>query len=657
MFVLPDWFSITETLTSVNFAYFCPMRKIQIYIIWLLLALICSCANIGTPNGGPYDETPPKFISSKPERNQTNYKGKTIEILFDELVQIDKPSENVIVTPPQTQLPIIRPAGRKVSVELRDSLQENTTYTIDFTSSIADNNEKNVLENFSFAFSTGDIIDSLEVSGHLLNAENLEPMPGITIGLHKNTADSAFVKERFVRTSRTNDRGWFTIRNIAPGAYRMYALNDKNRDYKFDQPGEDIAFLDSLVIPVFEFATRQDTLWKDTLTIDTIRTIEYTRFMPDNIELRLFLEKFERQYILRPERSQANRFTLRFNAPLDTLIAPVPLNFAPADSNWYIAQWIEGKKAVNYWITDSLAWKQDTLQIAVNYPASDSLNILRLQTDTLAIFMRNRPQEAQRRKKDNEPEPIDFLGMNIKAPAMMDVFDTISVAFDEPVLNLNRDLFHMEQKIDTLWTPVEFDFLPDTTNVLAFFINRKWQYGEEYRLEVDSATIHSVYGKWNNRVSQTFKMKDEDQYGHLFINIVGLDTIPAYVDLLNAGDAPVRKAAVTDGGALFMNLPSGKYYARLIVDENNNFTWDTGNYAEKRQPENVYYYPKEIEIMKNWQIEIQDPPWNIRALPLTRQKPLEITKNKPKEATKTQRDYRNEGKQQSPSGGLGGLRF
>jgi uncharacterized protein (DUF2141 family) len=632
------------------------MKKIPICIVLLLPALIYSCANIGSPNGGPYDETPPRFISSRPERNQTNYKGKTVEILFDELIQIDKPGENVIVTPPQSQIPVIRSAGRKITVELHDSLQENTTYTIDFTGSIADNNEKNVLENFSFAFSTGDVIDSLEVSGYLLNAENLEPMQGITVGLHRNPEDSAFVKERFVRTSRTNDRGWFAIRNIAPGAYRIFALNDKNRDYKFDQPAEDIAFLDSLIVPAFEFASRQDTLWKDSLTVDTIRTIAYTRFMPDDIELRLFLEKFERQYILRPERSQENRFTLRFNAPLDTLAAPVPLNFSPA-GNWYVAQWAEGKKAIHYWISDSLVWKQDTLQMAVEYPASDSLNILRPQTDTLSVFMRNRPQETKKRKNDSEPEPVGFLGMNINASGVMDVFDTLSIVFDEPVFNLEKDLFRLGRKVDTVWIPAEFDFLPDTADVLRFFINRKWKYGEEYRLEADSASIRNIYGKWNDRVSQTFKMKDEDQYGHLFIHIAGLDTVPAYVDLLNAADAPVRKAPVTNGGALFMNLPPGKYYARLILDENGNFTWDTGNYAEKRQPEYVYYYPKVIEIMKNWQIEIQDPPWDIRAVPPVRQKPPEITKNKPKEATKPKRDYKNEGKQQSSSGGMGGLRF
>lgn len=224
-----------------------------------------------------------------------------MEILFDELVQLDKPSENVIITPPQMQLPVIRAAGKKVVVELKDTLKENTTYTIDFTNSISDNNEKNVFENFSFAFSTGDVIDTLEVSGILLNAENLEPMPGITIGLHKNLEDSAFVKLPFDRTSRTNDKGQFTIRNISPGSYRIFGLNDVNRDYKFDQPGEEIAFNDSIIIPSLELTTRQDTLWKDSLTIDTIRTVAYTRYFPDDIELRLFKEDFVRQYLLKPE--------------------------------------------------------------------------------------------------------------------------------------------------------------------------------------------------------------------------------------------------------------------------------------------------------------------------------------------------------------------
>ena len=609
----------------------------------LLLTVIYSCANIGSPNGGPYDETPPKFVSSTPVPNQINYTGKKIEILFDELIQIEKPSENVIITPPQMELPVIRSAGKKAVIELKDTLKPNTTYTIDFTNSISDNNEKNVFENFSFAFSTGDIIDTLEVSGVLLNAENLEPMPGITIGLHNNLEDSAFVKLPFVRTSRTNDKGQFTIRNITPGTYHIFALNDVNRDYKFDQPGEDIAFLDSVIVPSFELTTRQDTTWKDSLTIDTIRTVGYTRFFPDNIELRLFKEKFERQYMVKPERPDEKYFTLRFNTKLDTVPVPVPINFTPEDSTWYFVQQTEGGTAVNYWLADSTVWKQDTLQVQVSYPKSDSLNILRPQTDTVQLVLRRRPAEKKKKKKKDEPDPIVFLGMQVDAPSSMDLFDTISVTFNEPVLDINKEMFFLDQKIDTVWNTVDFDFFPDSTNSLNYFIRRPWKYGEEYRIEVDSAAIHSLYGKWNDFFTGEFKIKKEDEYGYLYLNINGVDTT-AFVELLSSGDAPVRKAKVKDGGVLFMDLKPDKYYARIVIDTNGNGVWDTGNYAKKRQPEEVYYSPKMYEIMQNWQVE---ETWNVNSTPLAKQKPLEITKNKPKEATKKKRNYKDESQQSS----------
>lgn len=616
----------------------------------LLLTVIYSCANIGSPNGGPYDETPPKFVSSTPVPNQINYTGKKIEILFDELIQIEKPSENVIITPPQMELPVIRSAGKKAVIELKDTLKPNTTYTIDFTNSISDNNEKNVFENFSFAFSTGDIIDTLEVSGVLLNAENLEPMPGITIGLHNNLEDSAFVKLPFVRTSRTNDKGQFTIRNITPGTYHIFALNDVNRDYKFDQPGEDIAFLDSVIVPSFELTTRQDTTWKDSLTIDTIRTVGYTRFFPDNIELRLFKEKFERQYMVKPERPDEKYYTLRFNTKLDTVPVPVPINFTPEDSTWYFVQQTEGGTAVNYWLADSTVWKQDTLQVQVSYPKSDSLNILRPQTDTVQLVLRRRPAEKKKKKKKDEPDPIVFLGMQVDAPSSMDLFDTISVTFNEPVLDINKEMFFLDQKIDTVWNTVDFDFFPDSTNSLNYFIRRPWKYGEEYRIEVDSAAIHSLYGKWNDFFTGEFKIKKEDEYGYLYLNINGVDTT-AFVELLSSGDAPVRKAKVKDGGVLFMDLKPDKYYARIVIDTNGNGVWDTGNYIEKRQPEEVYYSPKMYEIMQNWQVE---ETWNVNSTPLAKQKPLEITKNKPKEATKKKRNYKDESQQSSPRNNSGG---
>lgn len=629
-------------------------NSILIFTVLCLLTIVYSCANIASPNGGPYDETPPRYVRSTPAPNQTNFTGKKIEIEFDELVQLDKPMENVIITPPQLLLPVVKTAGKKVIVELKDTLKPNTTYTVDFTNSISDNNEKNVFENFSFAFSTGDQIDSLEVAGTLLNAENLEPMPGVTIGLHSNLDDSAFVKLPFDRISRTNERGQFTIRNIAAGTYRLYALNDVNRDYKFDQPGEEIAFLDSLVIPSSYSDIRQDTIWKDTLTIDTIKTVKFTHFTPDDVVMRLFKSNFQRQYILKPERTIENRFTLRFNAPLDTIPIPRPLNFQPEQEEWFVTQQAEENKSVNYWLTDSTVWQKDTLEIEVTYPKSDSLNILQAQTDTLKLIMRNRPKEKKKKRKKDEPEPIIFLNMNVDAPSKMDIFDTISITFDEPVLEINKEMFKLEMKVDsTTWKEVDFDFFRDSVNSLTYYINRKWDYNESFRLQADSATIFSVYDKFNNKYSGEFTIKSKEEYGHLYINIYDVEG-PAFVELLDKSDNPIRKSPVKDGGALFMDLKPDKYYARIILDTNGNNKWDTGDYAKKIQAEEVYYYPRYFQIMQNWEDEEN---WNVKETPITRQKPLEITKNKPKEKTKKHRDYKNEGRSTGNSNGNAQLPF
>lgn len=608
----------------------------------MLLGGLLSCANVASPNGGPYDETPPKFVSSTPAPGQLNYHGKRVEILFDELIQVDKPQDNVIVTPPQLLQPTIKTMGKKIVVELHDSLQNDATYTIDFTSSIADNNEKNVLENYSFAFSTGDTIDSLEVSGTLLYANNLEPASGIIIGLHRDLADSAFVKETFYRTSRTNDRGHFTVRNIKPGKYRIYALNDQNRNFRFDQKSEEIAWSDSIIVPHFEFATRQDTTWKDSTKIDTIKTVNYTHFLPDKIELRLFAEKYARKYMTRPERLLDRRFTLHFNSPEPTPVIR-PIGFSPADSSWFYIQKSDEGKALNYWITDSTVWKRDTLGLSVTYLKTDSAGIDRPQTDTLSIATRRR---VEKRRK-NEPEPLPKLAITVNAANAFDMNDTLKLTFGEPVTEKFRDTLRLQLKSDSVWKPCDFTMFPDTTDELSYFILRKWNYGEQYRFNIDSAAIRSVYGNPNDSIGAEFNIKSEDSYGHLFVTIQGLSPdAHAYGELLNSNDAVVRHTPLKNGGLLFMDIKPDKYYVRLIKDDNENGKWDTGNYSEKLQPETVWYCPRMFNVMQNWQVE---ETWNIHAAEFTKQKPLEITKNKPKDVKKEKRDYKNEGKSTSSS--------
>ena len=628
----------------------------------MLLSVIYSCANMGTPNGGPYDEDPPKFISSTPRPNQTNFTGKKIEIIFDELIQLDNPSQNIIVTPPQMRPADIRANGKKIAIEYYDTLIQNTTYTIDFTSSIADNNEKNVLENFSFAFSTGNEIDTMAISGTLLNAANLEPMPGLTVGIHENLSDTAFKKVPFLRTSRTNDRGQFTIRNMKPGTYRVFALSDPNRNYMFDMADEEIAFMDSAVVPAFVPDIRYDTIMKpDSSAIDTIYTTHYNRFIPDDIILRLFKENFVRFMKPRAERPEPYRINMRFNGVLDSLPELVPLDFTPRDEAWYYTQPSSAEEGytVSYWLRDSTVWNRDTLHFSMTYPLSDSLDIPRPQTDTFALAVRRARVPAQRRGGGDETPPVELLQMTINASSSFNVYDTLSVVFNEPVEFLEENMFFLEQQVDTNYIPRTFELLQDSLNPMKYLLIRPWSYEESFRLSIDSATICSIYGKENDKYQSSFTIKKREDYGHLLMNITGLDTT-AFVDLLNNSDALVRRMPVVNGGALFMDLAPGKYYARIIIDLNQNGEWDTGKYSEGRQPEEVFYFSKIIDIPVNFEIT-ED--WNINDVPLVNQKPMEITKNKPKAVTKPKRDYRNENRQQSSGrssgigGGMSGLPF
>ena len=661
---------------------------IRLSAVILLSSIIFSCANIGNPNGGPYDETPPKYVRSNPAMNQLNFSGKKIEIWFDEYISIDNPNENVIISPPQKQMPIIQAIGKKITVELKDSLILETTYTIDFTSSIVDYNEKNALENFSFAFSTGDVLDTLQIGGILINAEDLEPVPKMLVGIHRDLSDTAFTKTQFLRTSKTDDQGRFIIKNIPPGDYHVFALEDKNRNYAYDKNNDErMAFFDTIVVPSYELTLVSDTIWKDSITVDTVMSVERARFYPNDLALWFFKDSIApRQRMLRPERAEEHIITLKFNAPLDTFPNPVPLNFEPAEPLWYITQKGEDAEsfAINYWILDSMIYKKDTLRIEVTYwKNNDTIpDLLELQTDTLTIAYR----ETQTRSRDNrsrnatqarraantpsdstqtepEQEPVIPLQISISPSGSINPYDVITVIVNEPVLDVRKEHFTVEIGVDTLWNEIDFDFEADSARAMTYLLKRPFKYDERYRVTVDSAMLTSVYGHSNNPSSVIMTVKGKKEYGDITMSISGLplvgdsgQTIPAFVELLNSGGAPVRKAIVENGVAKFLDLNVDKFYMRIILDANGNGRWDAGSYEEKRQPERVYYFNKLFETRQNVGIEEE---WDVDTS-LPGQKPNELLKNKPKEQTKITRDYREESKPRNSNStgtNFGGLRL
>ena len=616
----------------------------------MLMIVVYSCASMGNPDGGPYDEEPPKFVRSTPKPFAINSKEKKVTIEFDEFIKLEKAAEKVVVSPPQLEQPEIRASGRKVVVGLVDSLRPNTTYTIDFADAIVDNNEGNPLGNYAFTFSTGTTIDTMEVSGTVLSASDLEPVKNIQVGLHSDLSNSAFMKKPFDRVSRTDSRGHFSIRGIAPGKYRIYALMDGNQNYLFDSKTEMIAFSDSIIIPAMEDAMRQDTIWKDSLTIDTIKSVGYTRFLPDDIILRAFKEENDRQYLTRSERDKENHFVLTFSARADTLPTLKGLNFDERDA--FIIEKTDRNDSICYWIKDSLIYQMDTLEIQMDYLATDTLDRLVPQTDTL--FLANKltraerekleakaaeEKEKERKKKEKkgekiEPEPTKFLTLNVDAPSAFDLDRNVYLSFDEPVASIDTAAIHMEIKKDSLWEEIPFLFVSDSVLPRKYEILAEWEPEKEYQLSIDSMAFKGVYGLHTNKVKQTMKVKKLNEYGTILLNITGADST-AVVELLDGSGKVLRQQRITpQNTADFYYLnPGTKFYIRLFNDRNGNGVWDTGKYSEHLQPEEVYYFPKVWEMKANFDFEEN---WNINAVPVEKQKLDEIKKQKPEETKKIQ---------------------
>ena len=625
-------------------------KKHKLPLLLMLVIIGYSCASMGTPDGGPYDEMPPKFVGSTPRIYAVNAKNQKLELEFDEFIKLEKASEKVVVSPPQLDQPEIKVLGKKVVVELIDTLKDSTTYTIDFSDAIVDNNEGNPMGHFTYSFSTGSSIDTMEVSGTVLNAADLEPIKGIQVGLHKNLNDSAFTKLPFDRVSRTDSRGHFSIRGVAPGKYRIYALMDGNQNYLFDSKTEAIAFSDSIIIPSMMPATRQDTIWKDTLTIDTIKTVGYTRFMPDDIILRVFKEENTRQYFSRSQRDKENHFILKFSAKADTLPTLTGLNFDATDA--FVVEPNIGNDSICYWIKDSLVYQMDTLEIQMDYLFTDSLNQLVPKTDT--IYLANKltreqkeklakkeaeAKEKERKKKEKKgekiaPEPTPFLNMKVDAPSSFDINKNILLSFEEPVIRMDTSAIHISVKEDTLWVKTPFLLVADSVVPRQYEILASWEPEKEYKLQIDSAAILGLYGLHTNKVEQTLKVKKQDEYGTLLLNLPGVEQT-CIVELLDSSGKVLRQQAVTpEGTADFYYLaPNTKYYIRLFNDRNGNKLWDTGVFEEGIQPEEVYYFPKVWEMKANFEFE---DTWNIHEVPVDKQKLDEIKKQKPEEAKKVQ---------------------
>lgn len=630
------------------------LRNHIIALVVLLIGVLASCARMGNPDGGWYDEIPPRVVSASPADRGTGVKSNKVQIYFNEFIKLENAIEKVVISPPQMEMPEIKATGKRIVVELKDTLKESTTYTIDFSDAISDNNENNPMGNYTYSFSTGDEIDTLEVSGIVLGAEDLEPVKGILVGL--TIPDS--VGGTMQRVSRTDSHGRFIIRGIAPGEYCCYALNDQDGNYRFSQRSEQLAFNHDVFSPYCRPDTRQDTIWTDTLHIKDIHQVGYTHFFPDDITLLAFTHDGKDRFYLKTDRTDADRFTVFFSGPGSYIpkarLLDAPAGLPHADEP-FVIETTARFDTITYWLRDTMLVNTDSLNVEITYETLDTLGNMIDYTDTLLVLsktpyakrLKQHLEEVEKfekklaklRKKGEEPKdtifPVKPLEPKYALESSMAPDGIIRIELPKPLERFDTSAVHLYCMKDSMWFRAPFRLIADkdtsivdkadTSLVRKYIVTSDWMPGTEYSFEVDTLAFTDIYGLTSAPYKTGFKIRTLEEYASLFVNVTGVDADSVVVQLLDKGDKVVMTSVTSKGTAEFYYVKPGTYFMRAFVDRNGNGKWDTGNFYEDRQPEPVYYYNDSFECKAKWDLTKN---WNLTTFPVSRQKPSALVKQK-----------------------------
>ena len=598
-------------------------------------ALVCvlllwGCASIGNPSGGPRDEDPPRFVRANPAPGSVNVDPSNINIDFNELVNVKDAFQKVVLSPPTKNTPRVSTRGRRVVVNITDTLLPNTTYTIDFGDAIEDNNEANKLSGYAYTFSTGPTLDSLRIAGMVLGAEDMEPQQGVFVGAYISKEDSAFIRMPFERLARTDEYGRFIIRGLQDTTYRLFALNDLDNDKHYANPEEDIAWFDEVIRPSSERIMTSDTI-RDLYTgaVDTVVQRERTRFLPNNVLLRMYNTGLKPQYLVSYTRPDSTKLEFIFNSP--SVTAP---QIKIADDDAYPAplkaERTVGNDTLTFWLPTELA-SRDTLKLALKYTNVEILTGIETQVNDTVKLMKPKEQTSKKKKdqkkkkqekkgndkkaddKEKQSLPTDSIGglptdslanpgsdikdmdsdeeketpktptfaFTAKGPET-DITRPLTIEVPAPLSRIDPYAFQLETKQDTTWLPVKGDYRLERSDTLSerrFKIEFPWERGTTYRLSIDSLAATDIYGINSDRLQYEFKTKAPEELSNLKITLNGLDKdIPAFVQLIASGDKPKYTAPVVNGSASFEGIDAGKYYARLYEDFNGDGKYTTGSY-------------------------------------------------------------------------------
>lgn len=592
-------------LKTINLKLFVLFLRLKFILFILAIVTLCyNCAKISAPVGGPKDETPPKILESTPENKSINFKGKKISLFFNEFIQINNLQKSFNISPPLKEIPEFKMKGKNLIINLDYILRDSTTYTLSFGDGIADLNENNPIKNFQFVFSTGPNLDSMSITGIILDAFTLKPVEGFQIMLHDNLSDSAPGKCIPMYIDKVEKTGTFSLNNLKSGTYNIYAIKDANNNMKFDLANEKFGFLDSSVTTEVKITEVTDTM-KNIKKKDSIVTHKKIEYFPKNIRLLAFEEETNIQFMTNNDRPENVKCFFTFNKPLANNPEIKPLNFS-YNEPWYISEKNKNNDTIIYWLKDTITANIDTMKFEIKYPKPDSSGKLIIFTDTVILKIKPKSKTS----KTNKPQTKLTLKPNIINNAMLDLNLPVTFLCGHPVSSFDTAYIKLYLTKDSTEIIQQYSFASDSTanrlidsNPRKFNLTRQWQENKSYKIKIYPGAFTDIYGYTNDTTLITFKTQKKDFYCSLLIKLKNVNS-SVILQLLDAKETVLKQTRVSsDKDIKFEYLQPSKYNVKVIYDSNNNGRWDSGNFSKKLQPEKVLYFNTELNIRTNWDME------------------------------------------------------
>ncbi|MDD4058092.1 MAG: Ig-like domain-containing protein [Bacteroidales bacterium] len=565
-----------------------------------LIGFLPSCANTtAPPSGGEKDTLAPILLKVDPDSNKVNFplRGQKVEMKFDEFVVLKEPEKNIVVSPPVKRRIETKVRGKSIISQFADSLKKNTTYSISFNNSIADNNEGNLFNPYRYIFSTGDSIDSLIATANIADATTLLPLPGITIAFYENHSDSVIYNTLPSAISKSDKWGHFIITNLKPVPYRVIAFSDENGNNIYNPENEKLAFLDSLYTPTKVMKNGMDEL----AYIDPRDTTSSLARISD-FRLYLFREVASRQFIRNYERLSERECYIKFNAHNVVIDS---IGFTELDSSNVIKHFNITKDSLTLWIKGDTRRIPDTLNLNLSYMKTDSLdNLVRERESLRFVLPRKSRQQEQRERERAKNIRTNLLDLKVDAnPALVEK-EGYRLIFPAPIEDVIRDsIKFISVTPKGIEAAESYKLIADSLELRNYTVKpvNSLQQGYDYILSIDGRAFTDISGNYNDSTGIKVTLPRSEKMGRIDLDIKGTEGSSYVIELINQSrDKVFRSYRITTDKILdFPYLDPGKYSIRVFKDTNNNGILDSGLLKERRQPEMVrlYQLPSGTEII------------------------------------------------------------